>query len=118
MNITISIATQISNNLKKATCIPILFTSLLLFPLELFLIQLLKLFHLPFSTFIQPQLFLPNTLLIPVSLVSSSPHKSRCITIPLLRDYASRCTVIPLPRILVYTNCMLANAWRYPYSRS
>jgi hypothetical protein len=42
MNITTSIVKQKSNNLKRKISIHILFTSPFLFPLELFLIQLLK----------------------------------------------------------------------------
>jgi len=108
MNITINIITQISNNLKRATCIHNLFTSPFWFSLETLSRSTTKnrfLSHYSIPDFLWDQswLFPLNTLPIPLSLVSSSPCRSRC-------------KVFPLPRILTYTKCMLANTWLIPLS--
>jgi hypothetical protein len=98
MDIMASIVTQKSSNLERQICEYILCTSPILFPLELFLIQLLKIVSFSIRDSIKSTgTFPPNSLSIPIPLVSSSPRRHRCM-------------VIPLPRILTYTKSMLVHA--------
>ena len=115
MNITASIVTQKSNNLKRQICIHILFTSSFLFPLELFLIQLLKTissfifnFHSRFHKIDKNQFHL-----IYCRYQFHWYHYHPVDVDPLTWDpqhtlmYVSWCMMIPLPRILTYIKCML-----------